>query len=86
MQKYFVMHLTDIDLMDRGRQVDDRCFEIQILDAEGAAACCGYVCRNDLFLEVAGQSIPLPVIEAAKRQLLGEGDYVDGFGNSVPFF
>jgi hypothetical protein len=80
-QRYFVVHLREED-----RPAPDERFEVQVLDSNGRAACCGYVGYEQSELEVAGGRIPRPVIEAARRQLIGQGDYLDETGNSVPPF
>jgi hypothetical protein len=80
-QRYFVIHLEEMD-----RPIPGKEFEIQVLDSEGRAACCGYVGKGQLDLVVAGKVIPRPVIEAAHRQTIGQGEYVDQAGNSVSPF
>lgn len=86
MKRYFVMQLTDRDLKDRGRPIGEKRFEIQVLDGEGRATACGYVGIEDVALDVGGREIPRAVIEAARSQPLGQGNYVDEHGRSVPFF
>lgn len=86
MATYFVMHLTDRDLSDRGRPVNEKRFEIQMLDAQGRAEACGYVGPEDASLRIYNCVIPFAVIDAARRQAPGQGDYVGDDGNSVPAF
>jgi hypothetical protein len=85
MAKFFVMHLTEDDQKDRGQPRSDRCFEIQVLDAAGRARICGYVSSKEAELTVGGVHIPSAVIAAAKRQQLGQGDFVDETGQSIGF-
>lgn len=86
MARYFVIHLTERDLIDRGQLSSDKPFEIQVLDTEGRAVVSGYVGREETRFEVAGRPIPKAVIESARNQPLGQGDYVDEHGNSVQPF
>lgn len=81
-QRYFVLHLGAND-PDRDA---DRVFEIQILDSKGRAAHVGIVGHAEQKLIIDGKVIPLDVLEAARRQEEGKGDYVDAEGNSInPF-
>jgi len=59
-------------------------YEIQVLNDAGEAVGCGYVDDQSDTLEIDGQAIPRAVIEAAREQHVGKGDYVDELGNSVP--
>jgi len=78
---YFVVHLNE-----RDRPADNRQFEIQLLDRQGRATACGYVGPRDARLQIAGHTVPTAVLEAARRQPLGHGDYVNEKGDSVvPF-
>ena len=61
-------------------------YEIQLLNPDGQAVACGYVDDRIKSLEIQGRSIPLPVIEAARKQPIGKGDYVEGVGISVSPF
>jgi hypothetical protein len=61
-------------------------FEIQMLNSTGQALGSGYVDDKTANLQIHGRGIPLPVIEAARRQPTGKGDYVDESGKSVPHF
>lgn len=86
MARFFVMHLSERDLTERGRSSSGQPFEIQLLDAENRAKATGYVGVDEKTLEVEGYSVPMAVIDAARRQTEGQGDYVDGNGNSIPPF
>jgi hypothetical protein len=78
---FFVVHLRE-----RERPAPSSVFEIQVLDEDGKAIAIGYVGAEAASLEIDGQDIPAAVIEAAKRQPLGLGDYIDESGKSVrPF-
>jgi hypothetical protein len=81
MGSYFVVHLMENDRPSRGQP-----FEIQVLDSEGRAIACGYVGTDDTSLDIEGQVVPAAVLEAARRQVIGQGDYVNERGNSImPF-
>ncbi|MHC4402821.1 MAG: hypothetical protein ACYTG0_24435, partial [Planctomycetota bacterium] len=84
--RYFVMHLSERDLGERGRASSEGQFEIQLLDAEGRAKACGYVGSDETTLEVEGKTVPIAVIEAARQQPVGQGDYVDEQGHSIQPF
>ena len=75
---FFVSHLEEVD-----RPSPELLFEIQLLNSRGEAIAFGYVGGHTEYLEIQGQAIPLPVIEAAIKQPLGNGDYVGEDGNSV---
>jgi hypothetical protein len=79
--KYFVVHLSE-----RDRPAAREVFEIQLLDLEGRATACGYIGSGDTDLAIEGRLIPAAVLQAARRQPLGQGDYVDDDGNSIPPF
>jgi hypothetical protein len=81
MLRYFVSHLDPSD-----RPSAEKPFEIQLLDAEGRAAATGYFGIGETTLVIQGQLIPMPVLQAARRQRLGQGDYVNEAGVSVPPF
>jgi hypothetical protein len=78
---FFVTHLEESD-----RPSIDMRYEIQLLNAEGQAVACGYLDDHADTLEIQGRSIPLAVVEAARRQVIGKGDHVDQAGNSVSPF
>jgi hypothetical protein len=78
---FFVSHLQERDRPSTGMT-----YEIQLLNAQGQAVARGYA--DDLAdnLQIQGRSIPLAVIEAARKQPIGKGDYVDEAGSSVSPF
>jgi hypothetical protein len=80
--KYFVLHLDSRDY----RPFPEAEFEVQLLNADGEAAGSAYLKAGDVRAEIDGESVPEGVVNAAKRQPLGSGDYVDKDGNSVPAF
>lgn len=86
MKKFFVMQLSERGLAERGRRSNEQPFEIQLLDAKDRAKACGYVGADDKTLDIEGYSVPMAVIEAARRQTPGQGDYVDDHGNSIQPF
>ena len=86
MARFFVMHLSDRDLAERGRTSREQPFEIQLLDAEDRAKAVGHVGVDEQLLDIDGYCVPFPVIEAARRQATGQGDYVDENGNSIRLF
>ena len=80
--RYFVVHLTERD----DRPSDELRFEVQLLDSRGRARACGYVGEDDTELVVEGEVVPWAVLDAARRQTYGQGDYVNAEGESVrPF-
>lgn len=81
-QRYFVLHLAK----PRSGQTSGKPFEIQVLDSRGRGRLLGYAGYTEETLEVGGHSIPKAVLEAARRQPKGQGDYVDSEGNSIPWF
>ncbi|QDU94845.1 hypothetical protein [Lignipirellula cremea] len=86
MPRFFVMHLSEQDLCDRGQVNSQKPFEIQMLDKQDRARAVGYVSADDESLEISGYKIPTPVIEAACRQVAGRGEYVDEQGMSIKAF
>jgi len=80
-KRYFVSHLEPHD-----RPEPDRLYQIQILDSSGRAEAWGYVGESETELVVESHVVPAPVLTAARRQVLGKGDYVDDDGNPIrPF-
>lgn len=75
---FFVSHLEERDRPSIGMR-----YEVQLLNAVGQAVACGYVDEDTDSLEIQGRSIPLLVIEAARKQPIGKGDYIDEGGNPV---
>ena len=47
---------------------------------------CGCVDEKTPLLEIEGKQIPIEVINAARRQEIGNGDYVDERGMTLPAF
>ncbi len=81
-QRYFVLHLEESRFVD----ISKTPFQIQILDSKGRAKHVGYVGFSEETLNVSGCNVPKAVLEAARRQLKGQGDYVDSEGNNIPFW
>ena len=82
-QRYFVFHLNE---KDDPKPRPGAEFEIQILDSKGRAKLLGYIGKTETELDVEGHRVPRSVLEAARRQPIGEGDYVDETGQSIPPF
>lgn len=80
-KRFFVLHLEE-----RDRPSPQYRYEVQLLGADGRAVGWQYVDDASTALEIGGTRIPLPVIEAARRQLIGRGDFVNEEGNPVPPF
>ncbi|QDT52384.1 hypothetical protein Pan44_03940 [Caulifigura coniformis] len=78
---YFILHLEERDRYSSGMR-----YEIQLLDTYGQTIARGCVDDQANSLELQGCSIPQPVIEAARKQAIGNGDYVDEAGYSVSPF
>ena len=89
--RFFVLHLDRRD----HRPVADVEYEIQVLNEGGQAAFSIYLDstgeiliaeRNDPTAAFEPPIVPQAVIEAARSQPRGKGDYVDNEGNPVmPF-
>jgi hypothetical protein len=58
-------------------------FQVQILDSKGRAKYYDYFGADHLSLVIEGYNVPLPVLEAALRQEVGKGDFVDVNGQSI---
>ena len=78
---YFVRHLCNEDTCSSGAE-----FEIQVLDRNGRAKHVGYCGHAETELVIEGQVVPKEVLDAARRQLMGRGDYVDSKGQSISPF
>lgn len=76
---FFVLHLPE-RCPDR---TATRKFEIQLLDRYGRATACGYVSDTETVLTIGQVEVPRAVIDAARRQPLGVGDFVDSNGSQV---
>ena len=81
-QKFFVLQLSEND-PEWGEGFR---YEIQILDVQGRGEFVGYLRANDDVLEIEGHAVPEAVIDAARRQARGQGDYVNSEGKSIPPF
>lgn len=75
----FVWHLPD---GWPGKSATHR-FEIQLVDRHGRATAWAVVSELENSLKVGDVDVPRAVIEAARGQRLGEGDFVDEIGNQV---
>ena len=63
-----------------------RLFEIQILDSHGRAKFVVYCGESEQELDIQGHIVPGAVLNAARRQPEGKGDYVNEKGESIrPF-
>ena len=78
--RYFVLHLNDRDRPGADSQLS---FQIQLLDDLGRSVEEGYVGLEETELRIADRAVPRAVLDAARRQPLGQGDYVDANGESV---
>ena len=85
MPRFFVMHLSEQDLT-RKQLTSDKGYQIQLLDSQGRAIAVGYVGPDDESLEIADFQVPKSVIEAAHRQPVGQGDYVNERGMTIQPF
>ena len=81
-QRYFVHHLSERSY----RPSLDVKYAVQILDSRGRAKIVGYIGDDEESFEVDGYEIPPVVLEAARRQPYGKGDYVNERGESIPPF
>ena len=96
-QDYFVRRMD----ADSYRPLPEAMFEIQILDADGCGAQCAYLdgdsdkilCAvnfvtppSPTIIDPATQYIPKPVIEAARKRIVGFGERVNERGEILPPF
>lgn len=80
-ERYFVTYLRDNECKDINKP-----FEIQILDEIGQCIAVSYLSSEQEELIIEGKQIPNAVIQAAKKQPIGKGDYVNECGKSIfPF-
>lgn len=78
-QHYFVMRRGDRDsAWPQGKE-----FEIQILDHRGRSKREGYIGWDETELVVGDFIVPRSVLEAARRQPRGQGEYVNRAGESI---
>ena len=80
-ERFFVLHRREAD-----RPSKSMAYEIQVLNNDGQAIALGHVDATSDDLRIDGRQVPRAVIEAARRQPLGQGDYVDALGQSVAPF
>jgi hypothetical protein len=78
---YFVVHLEEQDRPTTAMQ-----FQIQVLNEHGQSTACGYLDDQSTSMSIGDHAIPLLVIQAARRQPIGEGEYVNELGETVPAF
>jgi hypothetical protein len=76
---FFVRHVLD----DSPDKTTDQRFEIQLVDRYGRETARGWVDDSEKPLMIGTVEIPQAVIQAARRQRHGVGDFVDGNGNQV---
>jgi hypothetical protein len=79
---FFVQHLSERSY----RPHQGAKYEVQLLDGAGQSRAEGYFGVDDTQLIVNGEVVPLAVLEAARRQLRGQGDYVNEDGHTVAPF
>ena len=85
-QRYFVLHLSASEMGTNDYPEIDKPYSIQILDNEGKGIESGVVGESDGTLIIGRHVVPKAVIDAARRQPLGKGDYIDENGRRiVPF-
>ena len=78
-QKFYVLHLRIGDPRRQGGYE----YEIQVVDSSGLATEFGLLRDTERELTIDDKVVPLGVIEAARRQPLGKGDFVDCYGAQV---
>ncbi len=78
-QNFYVLHLKSRDK----RRLEGKIFQIQVIDENGLAISFGYISEEDNKLIIDDCLVPAKVIEAAKRQNIGCGDFVDMNGEQV---
>lgn len=77
--RYFVLHLAD----EWPEKAGGAKYQIQILNESGQAISWGYVGDYETEIVVANHTVPTAVVEAARRQPVGKGDFVDCQGQSI---
>ena len=80
--RYFVLHLSERDY----RPTPAAQYAIQLSDPEGGPGSAGYIGDAETELVVDGHVVPAAVLDAARRQACGQGDYVDESGETIPPF
>jgi hypothetical protein len=78
-RKYFVRHLP---LEDPRRQAGHVC-QVQLVDSAGRATAFAYISEGQQALELGGQSVPRPVLDAARALAAGSSHFVDGEGRII---
>ena len=81
-RRYFVLRLN----ADHPKYSASHMFQVQVLDSRGRSAFVGHVGETETDLRIGNIVIPQAVLEAARRQLAGQGDYVNELGQSIPPF
>ena len=76
---FFVMRLRP----DHSRPFPDAEIQVQLLDEDGLSKEKGYLSGNGMELSLGGQRVPNAVVDAARRQVPGRGEYVDESGARV---
>jgi hypothetical protein len=79
---YFVIYLSE----PFSGAPPDKPYQVQLLNDMGQAIWLGHAGKDEHALIIDDVSIPYPVIDAARRQIKGQGDYVNEFGESIPPF
>lgn len=79
---FFVLHLEE----GSDRPEKQLAFEVQLLDSQGRAKSCGYLGTTETELVLDGLFVPQAVLDAARRQRPGKGDYVDFQGRPIQPF
>jgi len=77
-RKFYVLRLPEDQVDSTGKDI-----EIQLVDNLGVTIAFGLIARMDTHLELDGEAVPTPVIEAARELPIGKGDFVDSAGSSV---
>ena len=83
MRDWFFVRRLPADAPERASGAD---LQIQKLDIDGLAEDVVDIPVDAVYAELLGIPVPTAVIEAARRQATGRGDYVDPEGRSVPPF
>jgi len=77
-QNFYVRHLP----IDDKRRAAGKIYQIQVVDRNGLAIGFAYL-GGEEYLEIGDRVVPVAVIQAARRQEPGQGDFVDMKGNQV---
>ena len=80
--RYFVLSLDESD----PSYLEGFRYEVQLLNDDGEGAAVVLLTEEDTNISVPGYDLPSRVVDAARRQEKGSGDYVNTVGESVrPF-